>query len=309
MSFCTAFVQQVLSVDPSLGRLDYDSLSDQALMEMLIEPMEEEEKDTLKDGHGFSKGNFLDVCEWECIECTDDRVTHVDISEYDFTKKRVPFEFIPPLVKRFKLSDCKAHGTVDTSSLPKNLETFEIDVNDLEGSLNFKGFPRKLRLIDISENYFSGSCALSDLPDSLTDFIAYENNLSGEITLNALPAALKNLILSKNVLEGEVHIDSLPSSIGTINLSDNAFSGEFRLLSLPSSLEKINISKNPLDETAVLLRSDKDRHFWIFSADIMKIVDEKGDAHPWQAEILEKNYHGGDSDEDSEEDSPYSLYA
>ena len=309
MSFCTAFVQLIRSVDPSLGRLDYHSLSDQALMEMLIEPMEDEEKDILKDGEGFSIGNFLDVCEWECIECKDDRVTRVHIFGFEFTKKRVPFEFIPPLVDRFQVSDCKAHGTVDTSKLPKDLETFEVDVNDLEGSLNFKGFPRKLRIINISENYFSGSCALSNLPDTLTHFIVSGNNLSGEITLNALPGALQWLNLSKNLLEGQVHIESLPNSIETIHLSDNAFSGEFRLLSLPSSLEKINLAKNALDETAVLLRSDKERYFWVISEDIMKIVDEKGNAHPWQAEILEKKYHGGDSDEDSEEDSSYSFYA
>ena len=63
----------LLAVDPSLGRLDYESLSDQALMEMLIDALPTEEKAMFKDANG----NFQDVCEWTNMDCTDERVTEV----------------------------------------------------------------------------------------------------------------------------------------------------------------------------------------------------------------------------------------
>ena len=296
-------------MDPALGRLDYASLSDQALMEMLIEPLEEEEKGLLTYGRRFSTLHLIDVCEWNCIECENSRVTKVLFSGFNFSKKRVPFEFIPPLVREFNFSECQVHGTLDTSHLPRTLEGFDIYTNEMEGSLNFKGFPRKLRLIDISENYFSGICALSDLPDSLVDFIAHQNKFSGEITLNALPTALRWLMLSKNLLEGPIHIETLPNNIESIDLSENAFSGRLRMMSFPPSLEKINLEKNALDGTAVLLNSEKKRHLSIINENITMIIDEKGNAHPWQAEILERNFFRGSSEEDSEEDSSYSPFS
>ena len=40
---------KLMCVDPSLGRLDYDSLSDQALMETLVEGMNRTDKRRLQD--------------------------------------------------------------------------------------------------------------------------------------------------------------------------------------------------------------------------------------------------------------------
>ena len=55
-------------MDPFLGRLDYSLLSDQALMEMLIEGFDDETKKKYQDDHGM----YLDVCEWPNITCDED---------------------------------------------------------------------------------------------------------------------------------------------------------------------------------------------------------------------------------------------
>ena len=57
--------QLLVSVDPSLGRLDYSLLSDQTLMEMLIESFDDETKKKYQDGQGM----YLDICEWPKIKC------------------------------------------------------------------------------------------------------------------------------------------------------------------------------------------------------------------------------------------------
>ena len=68
--------QVFLSVDPSLGRLDYSLMSDQALMEMLIEGFDDETKQDYQDKHGMYK----DVCDWFPITCDEDeRVVEISI--------------------------------------------------------------------------------------------------------------------------------------------------------------------------------------------------------------------------------------
>ena len=66
---------QLLTIDPALGRLDYESLSDQALMEMLIDGMNAKDKAEYQD----ENGNCRDVGEWKGIALSNDRVTEVPI--------------------------------------------------------------------------------------------------------------------------------------------------------------------------------------------------------------------------------------
>ena len=57
----------VLTVDSGLGCVDYKTLSDQTLIEMFIEGFGEETKREYQDEHGM----YLDVCDWDCVECDD----------------------------------------------------------------------------------------------------------------------------------------------------------------------------------------------------------------------------------------------
>ena len=134
------------SVDPALGRLDYESLSDQALMEMLVAAMPDEDKKELLDGNG----NYLDVCEWSCVKCKDERVFQIDVLERPFSEKQFPFWFIPPSVDTFAAGDEKGlSGTLDTGDLPRGLRYLDIEMNCLHGEFKTKELPAKLEFIYI----------------------------------------------------------------------------------------------------------------------------------------------------------------
>ena len=92
--------QVLLSADPSLGRLDYSLLSDQTLMEMLIEKFDDETKKEYQGKHGMYK----DVCEWECVECDD----HEEVVEIDINSRYVSGSldlcYVPPKVNLINIS-------------------------------------------------------------------------------------------------------------------------------------------------------------------------------------------------------------
>ena len=97
----------ILSIDPALGRLDYDSLSDQALMEMLVEGIAQSKKAEFQDTHG----NYRDTCDWSGTFCKDERVTGIVLSWKEFGERQFPFDVIPPLVERFIMKESNLHGT------------------------------------------------------------------------------------------------------------------------------------------------------------------------------------------------------
>ena len=276
------FEMTLLCVDQSLGRLDYDSLSDQALMEMLIDGMDEQEKQRYQD----ENKNFLDVCEWDAVECEGDRVTEIALSESKFTAKQFPFLYMPPLVTYFKILVSNLHGTLDTKTLPRNLTYFYVGNNMLNESVSFADFPPQIDYICLSYNAFCGKCALSDLPATVTDFYAARNRFCGEIALNDLPPAMLYLFLAGNALTGSINIERLPKSIDIIDLSQNSFSGEFHLHTFPEYLRRIDIRKNELSEIAVLAVTTEKMHFHLENDCIQSVVDEEGNRHKWHEKIV-----------------------
>ena len=279
---CTA----LMSVDSALRRLDYDLLSDQTLMEMLIDGMDIEEKSFYQD----ESGNFLDTCEWPGVECTesesdDDRVVKIILNCMTFSAKQFPFNFIPPMVSYFDATNSNVHGTLETSHLPPKLTVLFISFNKLHGPLNLANFPRQMELIEISGNKFCGSLQLADLPHSLKDFSAECNQFSGEISLNDLPPAMETLLLSENLLTGSINIERLPQGMNSINLSKNSFLGTFRLMAFPENLSNINVRGNEMRPIAVLgdVKSSVHKKAYFRLQGLASAVDEDGNVHAWSA--------------------------
>ena len=232
----------LLAADPSLGRLDYESLPDQALMEMLVEDLNAKIKEDIQD----TKGNFHDVCEWQSwcglyTECVDERVTAICFQGNLFNEKQFRFDFIPALVEEFTVNRCALHGTLDTAHLPASLVTIDVGNNELHGSLKFAQFPRKLQRIAIYVNAFCGSCVLGDLPPTLRTFSARMNKFSGEVSLNNLPKEMEGLYLMNNHLSGSVRIENLPKTMCDLHICDNALSGEFQLLDFSQQYANIYV--------------------------------------------------------------------
>ena len=284
----------LLSIDPSLGRLDYDSLSDQALMEMLADSLGEKYRSVYQD----QNGNYDDVCEWYGVKCVNDRVVRFQRTKATCSEPQCKFEWIPPLVTYFSFTESRLRGTLDLAVLPRGLVDLYLRINALHGTLNFQAFPPKIANVSIHTNEFSGKCALPDLPDSLVCFHAFRNKFSGEISLRNLPSSLKQLNLSENALTGEIHIAALPQGITRLDLTENLFTGDVRVLEFPPSLTYLGIKQNPLSGTAVLAHTaEPTRELWFDHRcmvkvgtfmGLTKILDENGNPHRHEAEWLDQ---------------------
>ena len=87
-------LQLFRSVDPSLGRLEYRLMSDQALMEMLIDGFDDVTKKRYQDNHGM----YLDVCELSCVQCDkDERVFEIRINSEN-SNGSIEISYVPPKV-------------------------------------------------------------------------------------------------------------------------------------------------------------------------------------------------------------------
>ena len=313
-------VYQIINIDSSLSRLDHALLSDQVLMEMLVQGMK-----VIPLGIKDDKGNFKDVCEWHpqyrnaCIICTNERVTCIDLSWSTFGTSQFSFQFIPPYVDYFRANVCQMHGTLDASLLPTDLVKFSVLHNSLTGSIDLCAFPNSLQILEIAWNEFCGSLQLEQLPCAITRFQACSNKFSGEISLNELPKAMKTLSLSDNRLSGSVSIESLPHSIKHIQLDRNLFSGVFKIMCFPFSLKDIDIRYQPEMANIVIKLVNTEMPFDLLCSGVSAVLDEIGNSHPWEETIRSANklseevlsdtglfqydIVGSSSDEDSYEDS------
>ena len=286
---------QLLTIDPALGRLDYDSLPDQTLMEMLFDGLSDDAKRVFHD----SNGNFKDVCDWApCdvplsgINCRDDHVWYIVFREgKDFGTKQFPFNFIPLNVKVLMLESCGLHGTLDTTLLPRNLEILSVFDNSLCGTIAWNMLPRGLYDMSISTNFFSGRIILADLPRGLDVFYASWNKFSGEIAFSDLPDEIDKIHLTNNQLEGSIRILSpLPFNLSHLYLENNEFCGDVLIMEEPGDYFVIDARGNALSGTVVLYDTAEillDR-LRIYIDRMTVTLDAKGNKHPQDAEIRAK---------------------
>ena len=288
------FSRAFFAVDPALGRLDYESLSDQALMEMLFDGLSAESKEEFQD----KNGNFIEVSEWRGVYFFENRVRRILIFCKAFDVKQFPFQFMPALVVNFVMTKSRMRGTLDTSVLPRCLEGLIIDDNLLHGSLKFSALPQKIGVMNISRNAFSGSLVLEDLPDALREFNASYNKFSGEIELNKLPKAMRCLEAQQNSLTGSICIERLPDemSLFRLGLRDNKFTGEIRVLDFPKVSFTIDAGGNPVCVTAVVGKIPGSVDFSLQCAGIFEVVDEAGRPHAYAKQILAQSASESDDE-------------
>ena len=220
MSFYTTLL---FSVDPDrsnempsshLGRLDYASLSQQTLMELLIEHIEEKAKIRQEDGS--------DIDNWDGIDCNEDgNVTLIDWFRLDLHGK-IDLQWVPSTVIDFSVSSNWLKGSADISHLPTELESLFLDENSFSGTLDLTALPDCLERLNAFENKFSGSICLTCLPSNLGFLKLSKNSFSGTLDLTSLPDTLAHLDLSKNEFHGCVDFSSLPDSLSVLYLSGNA---------------------------------------------------------------------------------------
>ena len=262
----------LLCSDPNLGRVDYSSLSDQTLMEMLIDGLDEETKEKFQD----TDKTYLDVCEWDFVKC-DSANRVVEICARGKLSGSIELQYTPPKVTHFRLawSQSNLHGTIDLTHLPKNIKEICITGSQLAGFIELEQLPHGMLVLSLNSNYFTGEIDLSSVPARMKKLILSDNKLTGSINLTQLPSGLQDLFLNKNQLSGSLYLGALPQAMVRIKLQNNFFSGSFIAMNLPLEIDLIIASNNNFQPIAVV-QSDAYADIDLRESGVTSVVDESG---------------------------------
>ena len=208
----------ILTADPSLGRVDYDSLSDQTLMEMLIDAFDEETRQRYKDDDGM----YRDVCQWEYVKCDgSDRV--IEVSPNMGVKGSLQIALIPPKVQEFRMRWNQLSGSIDLAHLPQSMVMICLPCNHLAGSIDLSQFPESMRAVYLNTNRFTGSVDLTHLPGGLQELHIGNNQLSDSVCLTALPVDMVAITMQNNRFSGSFVATGLPPRLETLIARGNNF--------------------------------------------------------------------------------------
>uniref|UniRef100_A0A7S4UM28 Leucine-rich repeat protein n=1 Tax=Paramoeba aestuarina TaxID=180227 RepID=A0A7S4UM28_9EUKA len=226
----------LINADPeSLGRLEYTMMSQQSLMELLIDGFESKSvacgraKTTrdLSEGKGVTLTESGDVDSIVWNECQ--------------LSGKIDLQWLPPTVTEFRMRNNRIKGTVSCEMLPESLVFFTVNSNKLIGSLDLTRLPKTLQQLYAASNRLSGSLNLENLPITLVGLALWGNNFSGSVCLTKLPQTLISLSMDQNKLSGTIDLTKLPSGIQSVYLSKNEFAGETDFRFLPDSLRRLEI--------------------------------------------------------------------
>ena len=238
--------------DPNLGRVDYSSLTDQSLMEMLVDGFDGETKKKYQD----SEGTYLDVCAWPCIRCDDEeRVIEIDINSENVSGS-LELCYVPPKVEDLKVSplsgESRMTGSVDFARLPDGMKYLHLSNNQLTGEIDLTQPPKGLERVSLEDNQLTGEIDLTQLPDGMVYLSLKNNQLTGEVNLTQLPDGMVFLDLRNNRLTGEIDLTQLPDIMNYAHLENNQLTGEVNLTQLPSRMHSLDLSGNQLTGSLII---------------------------------------------------------
>ena len=242
-----------LSIDPTLGRLSYELLSDQANIEIMLEQLTPEAKQMFQDG----KGNYRDICSCSGVQCdADGAVTAIHWQKgyeqrLDY-RGTISLAYAPVNLSEMVIMSWGLLGKLCTASLPVGLKHLNLLENRLSGNIALDTLPAQLKDLNLAGNEFSGSCDLTALPPSLEILDLGQNAFTGSVELTKLPEGIDTVTLSFNQLSGTLRLDGLPNSLTELHLNNNSFVGSFVLQNMSEKLEFINASGNMLSGTAIV---------------------------------------------------------
>ena len=154
-------------IDPTLGRLDYESLSDQACLELVIQNLEEFTKKKYQN----TSGHYLDVCDWCGVQC-DGNSNVIDFAWRESFSGTLSLEFLPKGINAFLMATPednnlqRSNGKLNTKILPKNLKQFRLH-QYFTGEVDLQSLSPNLEIFSVAHNKLLGSCNLKALPVGL----------------------------------------------------------------------------------------------------------------------------------------------
>ena len=124
-----AILQVFLCVDPSLGKVDKASLSNQILMELFIGSIEN------RGGICGHDGDVKDIGEWPGVALNESNdVTAIEWRDIGLAGAFDP-KWLPETVERLLLYDNAFSGPVDLTCFPENLQEIDLSGNSLTGDI------------------------------------------------------------------------------------------------------------------------------------------------------------------------------
>ena len=292
------------AVDSSLGRLDYESLSDQALMEITFDGLAEQSKAHFQDTHG----SFTDVCSWTGVHCNaQGRVTRIHTVFGTNLHGFVALDFLPPLVTVVNLQAFgvpignSMHGTLSTAKLPLRLEVFYLVGQFIDGTVDMTTLPGSMTVCTLNICAFTGSVDLTALPPRLSVLSLRENKLCGSVSLDRLPPKISFLELSFNAFSGKVCLEKLPASLAELHVSNTDLSGDFRLVIRESSIKLlVSAFHTKFSGTAVVV-NNRNVKVELGGSQVVAVVDEKGSKHMYEEYMLSAYPDSAEYSSDTEE--------
>uniref|UniRef100_A0A7S4L0J4 Uncharacterized protein n=1 Tax=Paramoeba aestuarina TaxID=180227 RepID=A0A7S4L0J4_9EUKA len=203
-----------------LGRVDFSSLSQQALMEIFIQNVKYTA--TFKD----SSESFLDIEKWPGLKLNEDgQVVEIYFAFAIALGGSVDFEAIPSTATRIGVAHANCSGEIPWGKLFNDVRYFAVDSNAFYGTIDLTIMPRNLIGLFCSINKFSGTLNFAKLPEKLAMLDVSTNELSGTIDLRRV----QNMISSftEQHLEYEQNNRDPPSDMPFgCSFQDNTFHGD-----------------------------------------------------------------------------------
>ena len=228
------------AVDSVAARFDMLSLSQQSLMELFVENLQDV---AIAKG---SDGEFLPIEDWSILSFdADGNVNEIQMDErfiendgdlfaseeedrsiedgcFDLDGT-IDFQYVPSTVVALCISKMEFEGTLETDQLPDGLEWLTLNDNKLTGEFRVEGLPKKIHTVNISANKFCGELRVDCIPPEVQHFEVWGNQFSGGVDLSRLPPKLAMLDISRNKLQGQIKILNPPETLKTVILHKNNF--------------------------------------------------------------------------------------
>ncbi|KNH04394.1 leucine-rich repeat protein [Perkinsela sp. CCAP 1560/4] len=230
---------------PSIGRVDYASMSQQLLMELVVNEIGD--KSPFLD----ENSNFHLLAEWPGVFLNDTgEVQAIDWCvglTIDFGKHgTIHLHWLPATTSDVKISFGSLSGVLKTASLPQPIHTLVVTGNHLNGQFRIENLPRGMEEVGISSNRFIGTLNIPTLPRGIKKFAASNNAFSGTLNLTTLPPGIEELILSENKFVGSVALPVVPRTLRMICLEGNSLCQEELRIDLHPTISIITLRGNTI---------------------------------------------------------------
>ena len=253
----------ILTTDLPFGRVEVQGLSDQTMMELLVDGFSAESKAAFLNSDGtYINFENTSACTW-----SEDRIKRVYID--------IGILYLP-----------QPSGTVSLEFIPRQVEDFCLRFCNMEGSLSSRSLPDTLEELNLGSNQLSGSVIFADMPVGIKVIEIYENNFSGSLNLTSLPPSIVTLDVGSNAFSGSISLDKLPQTMEVLRIDRNKLSGSFYLLRVPRRLGHIHASENSFEKQAVIHSTARTPLVSFLKSGVREVLTEDGARHKYDNLML-----------------------